>query len=40
MGGALGKLIGVLLLLATAGVASVQGLLADADPPAVAAGQN
>lgn len=36
VGGALGKLIGVLLLLATAGVAGVQGVLTHADetPPA------
>jgi len=39
MGGALGKLIGVLLLLATAGVATVQGLLADPAPPPAATGQ-
>ena len=40
MGGSLGKLIGVLLLLATAGVATVQGLLAEPEPPAVTTGQN
>lgn len=39
MGGALGKLIGVLLLLATAGVATVQGVIAPAEPPA-AGGSN
>jgi hypothetical protein len=39
MGGALGKLIGVLLLLATAGVATVQGVIAHPEPPA-ASGSN
>jgi len=39
MGGALGKLIGVLLLLATAGVVTVQGVIAERDPP-TASGNN
>ena len=39
MGGALGKLIGVLLLLATAGVVTVQGVIAERELPA-ASGSN
>ncbi len=39
MGGSLGKLIGLLLLLATAGVATTQGMFADPRPPA-ASGSN
>lgn len=38
MGGSLGRLIGLLLLLATAGVAGVQGMIADPRPPAASQG--
>jgi hypothetical protein len=38
MGGALGRLIGVLLLLATAGVATVQGVIAERETPATSGG--
>lgn len=38
MGGSTGRLIGLLLLLATAGVAGVQGMFADPRPPAASQG--